>query len=118
MLLDLLDHIADLSRDAPILLLCTTRPEILEARSAWGGGKLSATTLRLQPLHPKAASACWMRSLTASRPKIRTRVIAASEGNPLFLEEMVALTRERETFAVPPQPGAVLAAPPRGPAHR
>jgi class 3 adenylate cyclase len=38
MLLDLLDHVADLSRGAPILLLCTARPELLDDRPAWGAG--------------------------------------------------------------------------------
>jgi AAA ATPase domain/Adenylate and Guanylate cyclase catalytic domain len=42
--LDLLDHIADLSREAPILLLCVARAELIDARPGWGGGKLNATT--------------------------------------------------------------------------
>ena len=50
MLLDLLDHVVELSRDTPILVLCTARPELLEDRPAWGGGKLNATTMMLEPL--------------------------------------------------------------------
>src|SRR6266496_4544218 len=50
--LDLVEHIADFSRDAPILLLCMARPELLDRRSAWGGGKLNATTVLLEPLSP------------------------------------------------------------------
>ena len=42
--LDLVEHVADLSRDAPILLLCMARPELLDVRPTWGGGKLNATT--------------------------------------------------------------------------
>ena len=48
--LDLVEHIADWSRDAPILLLCVARPELLETRPGWGGGKLNATTILLEPL--------------------------------------------------------------------
>ncbi len=48
--LDLVDHVADLSRDAPILLLCMARPELLDRRPNWGGGKLNATTVLLEPL--------------------------------------------------------------------
>ena len=48
--LDLVDHIADLSRGVPLLLLCVARPELLEKRSGWGGGKLNATTVLLEPL--------------------------------------------------------------------
>ena len=50
--LDLVEHVADLSRDAPILLLCMARPELLDVRPAWGGGKLNATTALLEPLAP------------------------------------------------------------------
>ena len=49
-LLDMLEHVAEWTRDAPILLLCTARPELPEARPTWGGGKVNATTLLLEPL--------------------------------------------------------------------
>ena len=49
-LLDLIEHVADLSRGAPILILCLARPELLDARLGWGGGELNATTLLLEPL--------------------------------------------------------------------
>src|SRR5439155_6087551 len=42
-LLDLVDHVADWSREAPVLLLAVARPELLDARPGWGGGKLNAT---------------------------------------------------------------------------
>ena len=48
--LDLVEHVADLSRDAPIFLLCVTRMELLDGRPGWGGGKLNATSLLLEPL--------------------------------------------------------------------
>ena len=57
MLLDLLDHVADSRAGAPILLLCTARPELLDARPGWGGGKLTATTTLLEPLVVKEAEA-------------------------------------------------------------
>jgi class 3 adenylate cyclase len=110
MLLDLLDHIVELSRGAPILLLCSARPELLEDRSAWGGGKLNATTVLLEPL--AAADCALLLDLRGHglAPEARARVIAASEGNPLFLEEMTALTRECGTVAIPPTIQALLAA--------
>ena len=49
-LLDLVEHVAAVSRDAPILLLCMARPELLERRPAWGGGKRNTTTVLLEPL--------------------------------------------------------------------
>ena len=54
--LDFVDHVADLSRDAPILLVCLARPDLLELRPGWGGGKLNAVTLLLEPLSDEEAS--------------------------------------------------------------
>ena len=42
--LDLVEHVADLSRDAPILLLCMARPDLLDRRTGWGGGKVMPRT--------------------------------------------------------------------------
>ncbi|HET8978526.1 MAG TPA: adenylate/guanylate cyclase domain-containing protein [Solirubrobacteraceae bacterium] len=110
MLLDLLDHIAELSRGAPILLLCCARPELLEDRPSWGGGKLNATTALLEPL-PAADCERLLEHLGGDlAPAARAGVITASEGNPLFLEEMAALMRERGTPAIPPTIQALLAA--------
>jgi DNA-binding SARP family transcriptional activator len=109
LLLDLLDHMVDLSRGAPILLLCAARPELLHQHPGWGGGRVNSITL---PLRPLAAREC--EQLIDQLPgalgfEARSRVIAASEGNPLFVEEMVALIGERATVAVPPTIQALLA---------
>src|SRR5439155_15613847 len=48
--LDLLEHLADWSHAAPILLLCLARADLLDLRPSWGGGKLNATTILLEPL--------------------------------------------------------------------
>ena len=49
-MLDLVEHVADWSRSAPIFLLCVARPELLDVRPGWGGGKLNATSVLLEPL--------------------------------------------------------------------
>jgi class 3 adenylate cyclase len=110
MLLDLLDHIVDLSRGAPILLLCTARPELLDDRPGWGGGKLNATTVLLEPLGAAECDALLDQLGDGLDRDTRARVVEASEGNPLFLEEMAALARERATMAVPSTIQALLAA--------
>ena len=48
--LDLIEHVADWARDAPILLVCLARTELLDQRRAWAGGKLNVTTIHLEPL--------------------------------------------------------------------
>jgi class 3 adenylate cyclase/tetratricopeptide (TPR) repeat protein len=112
--LDLVDHVADLSRDAPILLFCMARPELLDRRSNWGGGKLNATTVLLEPLAADDADALVANLLggTPADEATRTRILDAAEGNPLFVEEMVALVRESPDgdVAVPATIQALLAA--------
>jgi class 3 adenylate cyclase/tetratricopeptide (TPR) repeat protein len=112
--LDLVDHVADLSRDVPILLLCMARPELLDRRPNWGGGKLNATTVLLEPLAADDAAmlAAGLLDGAAVEDELRTRILEAAEGNPLFVEEMIALVRESsdEVVAVPPTIHALLAA--------
>ena len=112
-LFDLIEHIADLSRDAPILVLCLARPELLDARPGWGGGKLNATTVLLEPLQP-AETATLIDQLmpTGIGARLRERVRATAGGNPLFVEEMLALLAESDGggLAVPPTISALLAA--------
>jgi len=91
--LDLIEHLADWSRDAPILIVCVARPELLEARPTWSGGKLQATTLLLQPLSEAEVAKLVENLLGATalaRPVVE-RVAAAAEGNPLFVEEFLAM---------------------------
>ena len=110
MLLDLIDHVVELSRGAPILVLCVARPELLEDRAAWGGGKVNAATVLLEPLAAAECDRLLDQLGDGLSADARTRLIAASEGNPLFLEEMTALTRERGTVTAPPTIQALLAA--------
>ena len=92
-LLDLIEHIADWTRDAPVLLLCIARPELLELRATWGGGKLNASTLMLGSLPPEQVNSLVENLLgQGALPRaVVERVASAAEGNPLFVEEFVAM---------------------------
>ena len=127
--IDLLEHVADWTRDAPLLLLIMARPELLDARPGWGGGKLNATTVLLEPLpetdaaRPPAATSSDRRG---SSDRAAARILALAEGNPLFVEEVVAMliddgvlssgdvdgpsAAELTAIAVPPTIQALLAA--------
>jgi tetratricopeptide (TPR) repeat protein len=107
--LNLVDHVADLSRGAPILLLCIARPDLLDRRPGWGGGKLNAQTTLLEPL---SADECGeLISLHGGVSEAaRDRILAAADGNPLFVEEMVALVREDGDVRVPATVQALLQA--------
>jgi class 3 adenylate cyclase/tetratricopeptide (TPR) repeat protein len=107
--LDLIDHIADLSRGAPLLLLCVARPELLDKRSGWGGGKLNATTLLLEPL--TADECAKLIGLHGGVDDgVRARILETADGNPLFVEEMVALVRENGDAGIPSTVQALLQA--------
>ncbi len=93
LLLDLVEHLADWTRDAPVLLLVIARPELLELRPEWGGGKVNATTILLEPL-PGDAAIELLDNLLGENDlpaTARERILAAADGNPLFVEEMVGM---------------------------
>jgi class 3 adenylate cyclase/tetratricopeptide (TPR) repeat protein len=94
----LLDFIEFLARwaEAPIVILCLARHELLERRPSWGGGLPNATSIVLEPLGPgeseQMVDALLGGSLLAA---LRQRVVEVSEGNPLFTEELVRLFVDR-----------------------
>jgi class 3 adenylate cyclase len=91
--LDLIEHLADWTQGASVLLLCVARPELLEVRPSWGGGKMNATSIMLEPLATDDASMLVDNLLgPAEIPSAaRHRILAAAEGNPLFVEEMLGM---------------------------
>jgi class 3 adenylate cyclase/tetratricopeptide (TPR) repeat protein len=91
--LDLIEHLADWTREAALLLLCIARPELLEVRPGWGGGKMNATSILLEPLPADEASTLVDNLLGRAdiRQAARDRILEAAEGNPLFVEEMLAM---------------------------
>ena len=93
--LDLVEHLADWSRDAPILLVCIGRPELLEVRPGWGGGKLNALSSLLNPLEPRDTETLIDNLLGGRVPdELRERVVRAAEGNPLYVEELVRVLED------------------------
>jgi len=89
-LLDLIGYVAGFSHGRPILLLCTARPDLVEARPDWGGaGKVVA----LSPLKEDEGAVLVQNLIgQATLPaQIRSRILDAAEGNPLFVEEMLKM---------------------------
>jgi class 3 adenylate cyclase/tetratricopeptide (TPR) repeat protein len=90
--LDLLEHVLDASADAPILLLATSRHDLLETKPEWGD-RAGSTRLVLRPLSD-AASAQVVANLlgSAGLPRdVVERIVAAAEGNPLYVEQMLSM---------------------------
>lgn len=113
--LDLVEHLAESAHDAGMLIVCLARPELLDARPAWAGGKLNATSLLLEPLSDEE-SATLIENLDGDSlgEATRRQIVVAAEGNPLFVEEMLALaldeTEPELEVTVPPTIQALLAA--------
>ncbi|MGZ4481813.1 MAG: AAA family ATPase [Gaiellales bacterium] len=96
-LLELIEHVADWTRGCALLILCTARPDLLDVRPEWAGGKPNATTIMLERL-PAEECARLLEDLAGDSlsGEQRERVVTASEGNPLFVEQMLAMLTEDE----------------------
>ena len=80
-----------------MLIVCTSRLELLETRPGWGAGKQNATALTLAPLAPDDANELVNALLGRVGPldAFGRRVLERAEGNPFFVEEILAMLIER-----------------------
>jgi tetratricopeptide (TPR) repeat protein len=91
--LELLDHLLDAVQDAPILLLTTARHELLEVRQEWAESH-AADQVILEPLSVGDAGAIIEQLLTGLEESVQRRIVAAAEGNPLYVEQITAMLIE------------------------
>ena len=112
-LLDLIEYLAGWIRDAPVLIVCNARPELVENRPSWYAPRANADAVALEPLSEEESDAL-LRALDESvSAEARARIAEAAEGNPLFVEQMAAMAAEAgagASLAVPPTIRALLAA--------
>jgi class 3 adenylate cyclase/tetratricopeptide (TPR) repeat protein len=95
-LLELIEHLAERVREAPLLILCLARPELLDIRPGWGGGRLRATAIELEPLAPAESEELIDALLGDELPAtLRAALLGKTEGNPLFVEETIRMLAER-----------------------
>ncbi len=109
-LLDLVEYLDSWPAEAPLLLLCLARGELLDDRPGWGSRN---ALLALEPLAEAEAGAL-VEEVAASglEEDARTQVLEIAEGNPLFLEQLLAFVEEAGPAAlgsVPPTVEALLA---------
>jgi class 3 adenylate cyclase/tetratricopeptide (TPR) repeat protein len=107
--LDLIEYLVGWTADAPILILGLARPELLEHRPSW-----HVTSSLIVPLEPLSRTES-ERLVDVLGGEIdaaeRERILAGAEGNPLFVEQMLALAGEgAPAEAIPPSIHALLAA--------
>jgi class 3 adenylate cyclase/tetratricopeptide (TPR) repeat protein len=92
-LLDFVDGLVDWVDGVPLLVVCTARPELLERRPAWGGGKRNATTVSLAPLGEDDTARLVLALLDRSVIDAETQqeLVERAAGNPLYAEEFVRM---------------------------
>jgi len=129
LLLDLVEHLVQWGAGVPLFVLAAARPELRELRSSLAApGGLVSDVLHLAGLDASASTrlAASVIGADALPAAVAGRVLAASEGNPLFLGELVrmlandgVLRREGERWVtavalsdldMPPNIQALLAA--------
>jgi tetratricopeptide (TPR) repeat protein len=108
-LLDFVDHLVEWAGAVPLLIVCTSRPELLERRPAWGGGKLNATTLSLAPLSETDTTR--LLGNLFERPLLpaetQAELLACAGGNPLYAEQYAQMFLEGSGPAGLPVPESI-----------
>jgi class 3 adenylate cyclase len=126
--LDLVRFVVD-SSSAPILMLCSSRPDLVDHRPEWVEHQERSTTITLEPLTEEESSMVVENLLPNSGldPVARARIIEAAEGNPLFVEQILSmivddgilsqdergewtLASDMTGFSIPPGINALLSA--------
>jgi class 3 adenylate cyclase/tetratricopeptide (TPR) repeat protein len=101
--LDFVDYLLEWATDIPLLVVCTARPELLERRPDWGGGKRNALTISLSPLSDKDST----RLLEELVGKADPAILARAGGNPLYAEEYARMLAQRQNGDELPLPDSV-----------
>jgi predicted ATPase len=107
-MLDLIETLATRIRGLPTLFITLSRPELLDTREGWGAGLSGYTALTLAPLSEQHARELAVRRLGDS-DRVND-VIRVAEGNPLFIEQLVATIDETASGMLPTSVRALVAA--------
>jgi class 3 adenylate cyclase len=96
-LLDLFEFVMQPRADSPLVMIALTRPELLDRRPGWGGGKRNYVALSLEPLRDHDIRQL-VEQLTESKASdLAEKVIQRADGNPFFAGELVRSYLERST---------------------
>jgi class 3 adenylate cyclase/tetratricopeptide (TPR) repeat protein len=112
-LLDFVDELAEWATGVPLLIVCTTRPELYERRPGWGGGKRNALTISLGRLEDadtaRIVAAALERSVLPA--ETQAELLARADGNPLYAEQYARMLAEGGgTEALPETVQGIIAA--------
>ncbi|HZD88428.1 MAG TPA: AAA family ATPase [Gaiellaceae bacterium] len=102
-LLDFVDGLVDRAGQVPLLVLATARPELLQRRPGWGGGKPNAFSLSLSPLGDDEAAQLVAYVLGGADEELRSAVLARAGGNPLYAEQYARALAEGDDVDTLPE---------------
>ena len=90
--LELIEHLLESVDDACLLIVCTTRHDLIERLPEWSTSP-GATRIELGRLTEDEASAVAEHLLGRAGldERVRSRVVKAAEGNPLFVEQLLSM---------------------------
>jgi class 3 adenylate cyclase/tetratricopeptide (TPR) repeat protein len=114
-LLDFVDHLVDWASGVRLLVVCTARPELLERRPGWGGGKTNALTISLSPLSDEETTRLVSTLIQRAVLPADTHgvLLARAGGNPLYAEHYARLLEDRavgDELALPETVQGLIAA--------
>ena len=104
-LLDLVESMLQPRADVPLVMIALARPELLDRRPGWGGGRRNAITIALEPLPSRAVAALVADLLESPSTEIVDAVVGRAEGNPFYAGEIVRSLVDR--LGPVPDPAAV-----------
>ena len=96
-LIDLVEHIMHPRTQAPLLIIVLSRPELLERRPTWGGGRQNFILLTLESLTEAQTQELVGKLMSELSPTLRKRVAERSGGNPFFAIELIRVLAEHGT---------------------
>ena len=94
-LLDLFEFVMQPRGELPLLMMALTRPELLDRRPAWGGGRRNYVSISLEPLSDRETARLVNQLLAGCSTEMVERIVQRAEGNPFFAGELVRSISER-----------------------
>jgi class 3 adenylate cyclase len=94
-LLDLVEFILQPRGEMPLLMVALARPELLDRRPNWGGGRRNFVSLTLEPLGDDEVAELVRYLLDGAGPAVVSSIVARADGNPFYAGEIARSIIER-----------------------
>src|SRR2546423_1509580 len=94
-LLDLFEFVMQPRGDLPLLMIALTRPELLDRRPGWGGGRRNYVSISLEPLNDRETAQLINRLLEGCSPELVDRIVRRAGRNPVFVAEASRAVADR-----------------------